>query len=102
GLAVAMMLAIPATFTATVWAAQSLAARTAKLNMLLVATRALRATTMRSLALAATGAIAIFGSVVADSSHQDLLNGLYRDYGQYVGTADVWVTNNNDDLATMD
>jgi putative ABC transport system permease protein len=102
GLAVAMLLAIPATFTATVWAAESLAARTNKLNMLLVATRALRATTMRSLALAATGAIAIFGSVVADSSHQDLLNGLYRDYGQYVGTADVWVTNNNDDLATMD
>lgn len=102
GLAVAMLLAIPATFTATVWAAESLAARTDKLNMLLVATRALRATTMRSLALAATGTIAIFGSVVADSSHQDLLNGLYRDYGQYVGTADVWVTNNNDDLATMD
>jgi putative ABC transport system permease protein len=102
GLAVAMLLAIPAIFTATVWVAESLSARTDRLNMLLVATRALRATTMRSLALAATGAIAIFGSVVADSSHQDLLNGLYRDYGQYVGTADVWVTNNNDDLATMD
>jgi putative ABC transport system permease protein len=102
GLAVAMLLAIPAIFTATVWGAESLAARTGRLNMLLVATRALRATTMRSLALAATGAIAIFGSVVADSSHQDLLNGLYRDYGQYVGTADLWVTNNNDNLATMD
>jgi putative ABC transport system permease protein len=102
GLAVSMLLAIPAIFTAAVWAAKSLAERTGRLNMLLVATRALRATTMRSLALAATGAIAIFGSVVADSSHQDLLNGLYRDYGQYVGTADVWVTNNNDDLATMD
>lgn len=102
GLAVAMLLAIPAIFTATIWVAESFAARTGRLNMLLVATRALRATTMRSLALAATGAIAIFGSVVADSSHQDLLNGLYRDYGQYVGTADVWVTNNNDNLATMD
>lgn len=102
GLAVSMLLAIPAIFTATIWTAESLAARTDRLNMLLVATRALRATTMRSLALAATGAIAIFGSVVADSSHQDLLNGLYSDYGQYVGTADVWVTNSNDDLATMD
>jgi putative ABC transport system permease protein len=102
GLAMAMLLAIPAIFTATVWAAESLAARTNRLNMLIVAARALRGTTVRSLALAATGAIAIFGSVVADGSHEDLLNGLYRDYGQYVGTADVWVTNNNDDLATMD
>jgi putative ABC transport system permease protein len=101
GLAVAMLLAIPAIFAATVWVAESLAARTGRLNMLLAATRALRATTLRSLALAATGAIAIFGSVVADGSHQDLLNGLYRDYEQYVGTANVWVTNNNDDLATM-
>jgi putative ABC transport system permease protein len=101
GLAMAMLLAIPAIFTAAVWAADSLASRTDRLNMLIVAARALRSTTLRSLALAATGAIAIFGSVVADSSHQDLLNGLYRDYGQYVRTANIWVTNNNDDLATM-
>ncbi len=102
GLAVALLLAIPATFYAVVWAAELVAARTYRLNMLLVAARALRATTVRSLALAATGAIAVFGSVVAEGSHQDLLNGLYRDYAGYVASADLWVTNNNDDLATMD
>jgi len=53
------------------------------------------------LALAATGAIAVFGSVVAEGSHQDLLHGLYRDYSQYVATADVWIVNNNDYLGTQ-
>jgi putative ABC transport system permease protein len=100
GGALAMLLAIPAIFSATVWVAESLAARACRFNALLVAARALRATTLRSLALAATGAIAIFGSVVVGGSHQDLLAGLYHDYGQYVGTADVWITNKGDDLAT--
>ena len=68
--------------------------------MLTVAVRALRATTVRSLALAATGAIAVFGCVVAEDSHNDLLHGLYRDYSQYVSTADLWVAGADDDLAT--
>jgi putative ABC transport system permease protein len=101
GTGVGMLFAIPAIFTTTVKVAESIAVRTARLNTLLVAARALRATTVRSLALAATGAIAIFGSVVVEGSHQDLLHGLYRDYEQYVGTADVWVANHNDHLATM-
>jgi putative ABC transport system permease protein len=102
GTGVGMLFAIPAVFMAMVKAAESIAARSARLNTLLIAARALRATTVRSLALAATGAIAIFGSVVVEGSHQDLLHGLYRDYEQYVGTADVWVANHNDHLATMD
>ena len=97
-----MLFAIPAVFMATIKVAESIAARSARLNTLLIAARALRATTVRSLALAATGAIAIFGSVIVEGSHQDLLHGLYRDYEQYVGTADVWVSNHNDHLATMD
>ncbi len=68
--------------------------------MLTVAVRALRATTVRSLALAATGAIAVFGCVAAEGSHNDLLHGLYRDYSEYVSTAELWVVNGNDDLAT--
>jgi putative ABC transport system permease protein len=100
GLALGALLAIPFGFTVVVWAAQALAARTTRLNMLLMATRALRATTARSLALAATGAIAVFGSVAAQGAHRDLLNGLYSDYAQYVSTADLWVTNPGDELAT--
>ena len=102
GLAAALMLAIPATFTLVMRVAELVSIRTVRLNMLLVAARALRATTVRSLALAATGAIAVFGSVIAQGSHQDLLSGLYHDYSQYVATTDVWVTNRDDSLATMD
>jgi putative ABC transport system permease protein len=100
GLAVATLLAIPFAFKLVVLATERLAALSSRLNMLTVAVRALRATTVRSLALAATGAIAVFGCVVAEDSHNDLLHGLYRDYSEYVSTADLWVVNNNDDLAT--
>jgi putative ABC transport system permease protein len=100
GLAVATLLAIPLGLQMLLWLAERVAASTARLNMLTVAVRALRATTVRSLALAATGAIAVFGCVAAEGSHNDLLHGLYRDYSEYVSTAQVWVVNSNDDLAT--
>lgn len=100
GLAGATLLIIPFCFALALSAAQLLADRKTGLNMLLVATRSLRATTVRSLALAAMGAIAVFGSVAAEGAHNDLLTGLYRDYSQYVTTADLWVTNRKDDLAT--
>ena len=100
-LALATLLAIPLCFRLLLGLAETIAVRMPRMNMLLVALRALRATTLRSLALAATGAIAVFGSVIAAGSHQDLLHGLYRDYSQYVASADLWVVNNNDDLATQ-
>jgi putative ABC transport system permease protein len=100
GLAVATLLAIPFVFQLVVRIAEHIASYSARLNMLTVAVRALRATTVRSLALAATGAIAVFGCVVAEDSHNDLLHGLYRDYSEYVSTANLWVVNNDDDLAT--
>jgi putative ABC transport system permease protein len=100
GLVLAALLAIPFSFTVVVSIAERLARRTGRLNVPLMALRALRATTVRSLALAATGAIAVFGTVVAEGSHHDLLYGLYSDYTQYVSTADLWVTNQGDELAT--
>jgi putative ABC transport system permease protein len=101
GLALATLLVIPLCFRLLLGLAETIAVRMPGMNMLLVALRALRATTLRSLALAATGAIAVFGSVVAEGSHQDLLHGLYSDYAQYVASADLWIVNNNDDLATQ-
>jgi putative ABC transport system permease protein len=100
GLAIATLLAIPFAFQLVVRLAEHVASVSARLNMLTVAVRALRATTVRSLALAATGAIAVFGCVVAEDSHNDLLHGLYRDYSEYVSTANLWVVNHDDDLAT--
>lgn len=101
GLALATLLVIPLFFRLLLGSAEIVAAYTPRLNMLVVALRALRATTVRSLVLAATGAIAVFGSVIAQGSHRDLLRGLYRDYSQYVSTADLWIVNSNDDLATQ-
>jgi putative ABC transport system permease protein len=96
----AALLAIPLSFTVVVWVAQLIASRASRLNMLLMASRALRATTARSLALAATGAVAVFGSVAVNGAHGDLLNGLYGEYREYVSTAGLWVTSPHDDLAT--
>jgi putative ABC transport system permease protein len=100
GLAVATLLAIPLGFQMALTLAERIASYTSRLNMLTVAVRALRATTVRSLALAATGAIAVFGCVAAEDAHNDLLHGLYRDYSEYVSTADVWIVNGNDELST--
>jgi putative ABC transport system permease protein len=96
----AAVLAIPMTFTWTLKAVEALTSRMPHSNMLLVATRTLRGTTARSLTLAATGAIAVYGTVAASGAHGDLLDGLYRDYSGYVTSTDVWVANPHDYLAT--
>ncbi|MBB4664225.1 FtsX-like permease family protein [Conexibacter arvalis] len=66
-------------------------------NMLLVAVRELRATTIRSLALAATGAVAIFGSVAIEGAHSNLVTGLDRNFADYLDGADLWVTTGGDE-----
>jgi putative ABC transport system permease protein len=98
----ATLLAVPLALTGAVAAAQALAARTQRLNLLLLATRTLRATRLRGLALAATGAMAVFGTVAVEGAHRDLLRGLFRDYAQYVGSARLWVVNPGDYLATRE
>ena len=99
-LAFATVCAIPLAFTGILHAAEWAAGRLPATNMLLVATRTLRATTARSLALAATGAIAVYGTVAANGAHKDLLRGLYRDYTAYVSSAPLWVAGPKDYLAT--
>jgi putative ABC transport system permease protein len=99
-LAFAALLAIPLAFTGVVRLAEAAATLPRGSNTLLMVTRTLRATTTRSLALAATGAIAVYGTVAANGAHNDLLHGLYRDYSQYVSTSGLWVTTPRDDLAT--
>jgi putative ABC transport system permease protein len=101
-LALATVLAIPRAFNAVVQLAEALTARFDWLNMLSVALLGLRATTVRSLALAATGAVAVFGSVAIGGARNDLLNGIARYTGEYVSTADLWVVNPLDNQATND
>jgi putative ABC transport system permease protein len=99
-LALATLLSVPVAFALCVWGVQVLASASDRSNLLLLATRTLRATTVRSLALAATAAIAVFGTVAAQGAHRDLLNGLYNDYRQYASSAKLWVANPGDYLAT--
>jgi len=96
GLALATMLAVPALFAGVLRGAELVADNSARLTLLALATRALRATTLRSLALAATGAIAVFGAVAVEGARSDLFRGLSEAYSQYVGTADLWIANSGD------
>lgn len=50
-----------------------------------------RASRPRSLAIAATGAIAVFGSVTIQGSHQNLQGGLDRLFGEVTSASDLWV-----------
>lgn len=98
-LALATLLSMPALFALVVRGASRLA-RHLQLSMLTVATMALRATTVRSIALAASGAVAIFGSVAIEGAHRDLVRGLDRNFAEFLSTADLWVTTGGDDLTT--
>ncbi len=60
-------------------------------NRLAVVQMRERASRPRSLAIAATGAIAVFGSVTIQGSHQDLQNGLDRLFGEVTSASDLWV-----------
>ncbi|NLT07780.1 MAG: ABC transporter permease [Solirubrobacterales bacterium] len=101
-LALGTLLAIPATFRAAIALLQLLVDRVPRLSTLTVTLLSLRSTTLRSLALAATGAVAVFGSVSIGGARTDLLAGI-ADYGaDYVGTADIWVVNPFDNQATND
>jgi len=98
-LGLATLLAMPALFALVVGAGGWLS-RNLRLNMLAVATMALRSTTLRSIALAASGAIAVFGSVAIEGAHRDLVRGLDRNFGEFLSTADLWVTTGGNDLTT--
>jgi putative ABC transport system permease protein len=56
-----------------------------------VATMELSAASARAVAIAATGAVAVFGSVAIQGAHDDLLAGLERATSEANALADVWV-----------
>jgi putative ABC transport system permease protein len=56
-----------------------------------VATMELRAARARAVAIAATGAVAVFGSVAIQGAHGDLLAGLERAARERSALADLWV-----------
>jgi putative ABC transport system permease protein len=98
-LAIATVLAVPLAFAAALSAARWISARRERLTSLPVALASLQATTLRSLALAATGAVALFGSVALGGSRDDLLRGIHAFASSYVADADIWVSNPGDNQA---
>jgi putative ABC transport system permease protein len=90
-LALATILAVPLILSAMLRLADAAALRNDRLTILPLAVESLRGRTLRSLALAATGAVALFGSVALSGAQHDLLRGLHGFSRAYASDAEVWV-----------
>jgi putative ABC transport system permease protein len=100
-LGVALLLAIPAAFAATLPLLER-AARSTRRNLLLVAAMGTRSAMTRSIAVAAIAAIAVFGSVAIGGARNDLVRGLGAGFTEQAETADVWITTGGRSLTTDD
>lgn len=100
-LALAAIALIPAIFAAAVRVLARVGERIPG-SMLVIAVTELRSTATRSIALAGVAALAVYGSVAIGGARQDLLRGLDSAFGQYLDTADIWVTSGGNDLTTND
>ncbi len=98
-LALAAIALIPAIFAAVVQLLARVGERIPG-SMLVIAVTELRSTATRSIALAGVAALAVYGSVAIGGARQDLLHGLDNAFGQYLDTADIWVTSGGNDLTT--
>lgn len=67
-------------------------------SMLALAVVELKATATRSVALAGVAALAVYGMVAIQGARHDLVNGLDAAVVQYLDTADIWVTTDNNFL----
>ena len=100
-LALATMLAVPAVLAGVVRAAGALARRYERFTILPVALTGLRTTTLRSMALAATGAVALFGSMALGGARSDLLRGIGQVAHRFSANAQLWVISPQDNQATV-
>ncbi|MCW2952807.1 MAG: hypothetical protein JWQ48_1977 [Conexibacter sp.] len=102
-LLVGAMLLLTPRIVAGVLSLLDLLARRAHSAVLLVSLGELRASTTRSLALAATGALAVFGSVAVEGAHLDLQRGLDRAAHQFNAQSGLWVlpAGTENELATV-
>ncbi len=94
-LAVATLCLMPAVLAAIVSWLPRLTERS-RSGAVIVAVSELRATTTRSVALAAIVGLAVYGSVAIGGARDDLLRGIETATAQYHSTANIWVTTGND------
>jgi putative ABC transport system permease protein len=100
-LAMATVFIVPLMFAVVLRLGAILTDRIQRLTILQISLASLRAATLRSLALAATGAVAIFGSIALGGSRDDLLRGIAGFAHSYATDADLWVANPGDNQATI-
>lgn len=94
-LILATLLAMPAILAAVLLAADQME-RLDRAPPLVIPIGALRAAPVRSLALAATCAVAVCGALAIGGASDDLFQGL--DQSEYYGTADIWISQQGDAL----
>jgi putative ABC transport system permease protein len=98
-LALATILAVPLVFGIVLWGGDALASGNPKFTVLPLALSSLKSTTLQSLALAATGAVALFGSIALGGARDDLLRGLHSFASADAADAAIWVMNPEDTAA---
>jgi putative ABC transport system permease protein len=101
-LALATVLALPLVFAGVLAAGRRASERYPRLASVAIALASLRATTLRSLALAATGAVALFGSVALGGARANLLHGIGGFAHSYAADAQIWVSEPGDNQAVND
>jgi putative ABC transport system permease protein len=99
-LALATVLAVPVAFAGVLALARRASKGAPRLATLALALGGVRGTTLRSLALAATGAVALFGSVALGGARANLLTGIERFAHSYAADAPIWVSEPDDNQAT--
>jgi putative ABC transport system permease protein len=100
-LALATVLAVPFAFAAVLAGARALSARAPRLATLALALGGVRGTTVRALALSATGAVALFGGVALGGARANLLAGVRGFAHSYAADAPIWVGEAGDNQATQ-
>ena len=94
-LALASLCLIPAVFSGLA-RGTSRASENLRSSALFVVLAELRATTVRSVALAGIVGIAVYGGVAIGGARDDLLRGISQATNQYFSTAQIWVTSGRD------
>lgn len=100
-LALATVMLTPLTLASVMCAGRAIVEARQRLTVLPVALSSLRTTTLRSLALSATGAVALFGSVSLGGARGDLVDGINGFARSYSADAAVWVGTPGDNQAVV-
>ena len=100
-LALATVCAVPMALNAVIAVCTRLAQWRESLTALPVALSSLQATSLRSFALAATGAVALFGSIALGGARGDLAHGIAGFAHSYSADAALWVGSPGDDQAVV-